>query len=88
MYANYAWFLLNCLAYNSAYYFRRDALPMTYRNCSMSTIRRRFLEIPAILRDVWDITFNQTYRYIKVYEQIVKNVQKLISRLTHAKSTG
>ncbi len=86
MYANYAWFLLNCLAYNSAYYFRRDAVPTTYRNCSMSTIRRKFIEIPAILRDVWDITFNQTYRYIKVYEQIVKNVQKLILRLIHVKS--
>ncbi|MCP4101106.1 MAG: transposase, partial [Lentisphaerae bacterium] len=74
MHANYAWFLLNCLAYNSAYYFRRDALPMTYRNSTMSTIRRKFLEIPAILSDVWNITFNSNYRYIRVYEQIVKNV--------------
>ncbi len=88
MYANYAWFLLNCLAYNSGYYFRRDALPMTYRNSAMSTIRRRFLEIPAILRDAWDVTFNLSYRYIRVYEQIVKNVRKLILEVTQAKSSG
>lgn len=88
MNANYAYFLLCCLAYNSAYCFRRDCIPPAYRNISMSTVRRRFLEIPAIRRDVWDVIFNLGYRYFRVYEQIVSNVQKLIPDVNHAKSAG
>ncbi len=87
-YANYGYFLLCCLAYNASYYFKRDALPAQYKNSSMSTVRRRFLEIPAIRLDIWEIEFNRTYRYIRAYEQIAKNVQTLICNVNHATSAA
>jgi IS4 transposase len=83
-YANYAYFLLCCLAYNASSYFKRDALPAQHKNSSMATIRRKFLEIPANRLDVWDIEFNRNYQYLKEYEHIVKNVHMLISDANHA----
>ncbi len=84
LYANYAYFLLCCLAYNASAYFKRDALPPHYRTSSMCTIRRKFLEISAIRLDVWEVTFHRNYRYLKDYERIVNNVHTLINDVTHA----
>lgn len=83
-YANYAYFLLCCLAYNASYYFKRDALPRAQQTCVMATVRQRVLEIPAIRLDVWDVELNRNYRYLKEYEHMLKNVQMLICDVTHA----
>jgi hypothetical protein len=77
-YANYGWFLLCCLAYNAGYYFRRDVVPIGHKHCSMSTLRRRFLEIPAIRSDVWEVEFNRDYRYFTEYLALTHTVQQFI----------
>jgi hypothetical protein len=84
LYANYAYFLLCCLAYNASYYFKRDALPAQHKKSSMATIRRKFLEIPANRLDVWEVEFNRNYQYFKEYEHIVNNVHTLIYDVNHA----
>jgi hypothetical protein len=84
LYANYAYFLLCCLAYNASYYFKRDVVPTQHKNSSMATIRRKFLEIPANRLDVWEVEFNRNYQYIKEYEHIVQHVHMLINDVNHA----
>jgi len=76
--ANYGWFLLCCLAYNAGYYFKRDVVPVGYKRCSMATIRRRFLEVPAFRPEVWEVEFNHNYRYFAEYLAMSHAVQDLI----------
>jgi hypothetical protein len=77
-YANYGWFLLCCLAYNAGYSFKRDVVPVGHKHCSMSTVRRRFLEIPALRTDVWEVEFNRDYRYFTEYLALTHAVQQVI----------
>ena len=77
-YANYGWFLLCCLAYNAGYYFKRDVVPVGHKHCSMLTVRRRFLEVPALRTDVWEVEFNRDYRYFTEYLALTHAVQQLI----------
>ena len=76
--ANYGWFLLCCLAYNAGYYFKREVIPGGYKRCSMATIRRRFLEVPAFRPDVWEVEFTHNYRYFAEYLAMSHAVQDLI----------
>jgi hypothetical protein len=76
--ANYGWFLLCCLAYNAGFSFRRDVVPVGHKHCSMATVRRRFLEIPAIRTDVWEVEFNRDYRYFTEYLALTHAVQQLL----------
>jgi hypothetical protein len=76
-YADYGWFLLCCLAYNAGYYFKRDVVPVGYKRCSMATVRRRFLEVPALRTDVWEVEFNRDYRYFREYLAMSHAVQRL-----------
>ncbi|MCP4119729.1 MAG: transposase, partial [Desulfobacteraceae bacterium] len=80
--ANYGHFLLCCLAYNTAYYFKRDLLPKKYQNRVIATIRRQFFEIPAKRLDTWNIEFNLNYRYKKAYERMINKLHRLICGLS------
>lgn len=82
MKANYAYFLMCCLAYNTSYYFKRDVLPSKYQNNSMKTLRKMFFEIPAYYHDVWDVEANPTYRYIGTYRFMINRVERLKSTTT------
>ncbi len=82
MNANYAYFLLCCLAYNASYYFKRDVLPKKYQNHSMNTIRQMFIEVPAKRFSAWDIQFNLNYKYAKGYDDLTNKLTRLISNIT------
>jgi Transposase DDE domain len=86
MKANYAYFLMCCLAYNCSYYFKRDVLPKEHQHHSMTTIRRMFLVFPANYRHIWKVELNSTYRYLKSYEKMAQNVYTLIQVITTRKS--
>lgn len=80
--ANYGYFLLCCLAYNTGYYFKRDILPKKHQNKVIATIRRQFFEVPAKWSDTWDVEFNLNYRYINTYEKMVNKLHRLICNVT------